>query len=144
MIYLDSSALVKLIISEQETVALHMYLSEHGSTLLTCELALTEVLRVVRRSCYNPQRQLQVSADVLDQRMNATGELLDSIDRIVVDTDTFLRASMAAGDPHLGTLDAIHLVCAIEVGPELTAFITYDQVLARAAERQQLRVTSPQ
>jgi len=51
---------------------------------------------------------------------------------------------MAADDPHLGTLDAIHLVCAIEVGPELTAFITYDQVLARAAERQQLRVTSPQ
>jgi len=85
VIYLDSSALVKLIISEQETVALHMYLSEHRGTLLTCELALTEVLRVVRRSCYNPQRQLQVSAeDVLDQRMNATGELLDSIDRIVV------------------------------------------------------------
>jgi predicted nucleic acid-binding protein len=48
-----------------------------------------------------------------------------------------------ADDPHLGSLDAIHLVCALEIGPELASFITYDRTLARAATRADLPLEQP-
>jgi predicted nucleic acid-binding protein len=43
----------------------------------------------------------------------------------------------------VGSLDAIHLVCAREVGDALTAFVTYDRVLARAAENAGLPLVQP-
>ncbi|GAB3573081.1 type II toxin-antitoxin system VapC family toxin [Amycolatopsis endophytica] len=143
MIYLDSCALVKLVITEKETAALRERLDDHLEEVLTSELALTEVLRVVRRSCYNAQRQLSVDQAELDKRLTTAANLLDWIDRIVVDTDTFLRAGMYADDPHVGSLDAIHLVCALEAGPELRAFITYDKALAHAATLAGLPVEQP-
>ncbi|MGP4018757.1 type II toxin-antitoxin system VapC family toxin [Saccharopolyspora sp. 5N708] len=143
MIYLDSCALVKLIIAEKETEALERRLDGQHSAIVTSELAVTEIVRVVRRSCYDSQRQLHVDQKVLDERLTAAGELLDRIDRIVVDTDTLLRAGMYADDPHLGSLDAIHLVCALEIGPELKSFITYDRTMARAATREGLPLEQP-
>lgn len=143
MIYLDSCAMVKLIITEKETDALERSVRGRHSEIVTSELAITEIVRVVRRSCYDSQRQLVVDQAVLDERLTVAGELLDRIDRIVVDTDTLLRAGMYADDPHLGSLDAIHLVCALEIGPELTSFITYDRTLARAATREGLPVEQP-
>ena len=143
MIYLDSCALVKLLIAEKETDALERRLRGHHSEIVTSELAVTEIVRVVRRSCYDSQRQLLVDQTLLDERLTAAGELLDRIDRIIVDTDTFLRAGMYADDPHLGSLDAIHLVCALEIGPELASFVTYDRTLARAATREGLPLEQP-
>lgn len=143
MIYLDSCALVKLVLAEPETPALQAHLATAPTELVTSELALTEVIRVVRRSCYDPQRELRVDQDVLDQRLAAAGNLLDRVDQIVVDTDTFLRAAMFTDDPHLGSLDAIHLVCALELGTDLRAFITYDKTLARAATAKALSVEQP-
>lgn len=143
MIYLDSSALVKLVVAEKETEALQYHLGSRQAGIVTCDLALTEVLRVVRRSCYTSQRQLRVDQAMLDERLAAAGGLLDRVDRIVVDTDVFLRAGMDTSDPHLGSLDAVHLVCALEVGPELASFITYDRTLARAATERGLPVEQP-
>lgn len=48
-----------------------------------------------------------------------------------------------ADDPHLGSLDAIHLVCALELGPELRSFVTYDKTLARAATDKGLPLAQP-
>lgn len=143
MIYLDSCALMKLILTEKETQALQDYL-ENRPDLITSELAITEIVRVVRRSCYDSQRRPRVSQDILNRRLDAAAELLDRIDHIVVDTDTFLRAGMFADDPHLGSLDAIHLVCALEIGPHLTSFITYDKTLATAAQQRGLSVLQPE
>ncbi|KAA2261247.1 type II toxin-antitoxin system VapC family toxin [Solihabitans fulvus] len=143
MIYLDSCAMVKLIVTEKETQALVRCLSGREQAIVTCELALTEVVRVARRSCYDAQRQLTVDPAVLDDRLAAAGELLDRVDRIIVDTTTFLRAGIHADDPHLGSLDAIHLVCALEIGPELSSFITYDRTLARAATYAGLPLEQP-
>lgn len=143
MIYLDSCALVKLILTEKETQALQDYLDERPD-IVTSELAITEIVRVVRRSCYDSQRRLRVGQDVLNERLAAAAALLDRVDHIVVDTDTFLRAGMFADDPHLGSLDAIHLVCALEIGPQLTSFITYDRTLATAAQQRGLSVLQPE
>jgi predicted nucleic acid-binding protein len=62
---------------------------------------------------------------------------------MLVNTPIFLRAGMYAGDPHVGSLDAIHLVCAQEIGPELMSFVTYDKALARAAAEAGLPVHQP-
>lgn len=107
-------------------------------------VAVTELVRVVRRSCHDFQRHLRVDRIVLDERLTEAGELLDGINRVIVDTDTLLRAGMYGDDPPLGSLDAIHLVCAMEIGPELTSFITYDKALARAAGNHGFPVEQPQ
>jgi hypothetical protein len=143
VIYLDSCALVKLVTTEAETEALRARLADQDTELVTSELALTEVIRVVRRSCYDAQRRLRVEEDVLRRRLTTAGDLLGEIDHVVVDTDTFLRAGMFADDPHLGSLDALHLVCALELGVALTAFVTYDKALANAAAQLGLPVEQP-
>lgn len=143
MIYLDSCALVKLILAEKETQALQQRLSRTQAEIITSNLASTELIRVVRRSCYDSQRQLRVDEATLDRRLVAVGELLQSIDRIPLNNDTLLRAGMFAGDPHLGSLDAIHLVCAMKVGPTLKSFITYDKSLAHAAKQAGLPLEQP-
>lgn len=143
MIYLDSCALIKLVVAEKETAALNEHLAAYPSALVTSELAVTEIVRSVRRACYNAQRQLTVDPDVLSERLAAAGKLLDRVNRVVVDGDTFVRAGMYADEPHLGSLDAIHLVCALEIGPELESFITYDRALARAATAAGLTVQQP-
>jgi len=45
--------------------------------------------------------------------------------------------------PGLRSLDAIHLASALELGPELDAFLTYDRRLAIAARDLGLLVESP-
>jgi predicted nucleic acid-binding protein len=45
-------------------------------------------------------------------------------------------------DPHLGSLDAIHLMTALEL-PSISAFVTYDERQAKAARTAGLNVRSP-
>jgi uncharacterized protein len=133
VIYLDSCALVKLIVTEAETPALMAFLDGRRAEMVSGQPALTEVIRVARRSCYDDQRRLRVGKDELGSRLAAAARILDAIDLVVVDRAVFLAAAALAQDPHVGTLDAIHLACAQEIGPELTAFVTYDKRMAQAA-----------
>ena len=51
MIYLDSSALVKLAVAEPETAALASYLAEHGDqAFVSSSLHRAEVLRAIWRA----------------------------------------------------------------------------------------------
>jgi uncharacterized protein len=47
------------------------------------------------------------------------------------------------GPAGLRTLDAIHLATALEFGPELTAFVSYDERLSEAARAKGLTVIAP-
>jgi predicted nucleic acid-binding protein len=143
VIYLDSCALVKLIVAEKETAALNQHLDGRRAEMVSCQLALTEVLRVVRRSCYDDQRRLKTDAAVLEARMAAAARLLDRIDLVVVDRRIFIAAAAIEHDPHVGSLDAIHLASALEIGTELTSFVTYDRTLARAAVQIGLPLEQP-
>ena len=143
MIYLDSCALVKLILTEKETEALTSFLSDRRSEMVSSQLALTEVVRVVRRSCYDPQRRLAVDPVVRDERIATAARLLDRIDLVIVDRTIFTTAAAFDDDPHVGSLDAIHLVCAKEIGAALDSFVTYDKALARAAAAAGLPLEQP-
>ncbi|MFJ6214658.1 type II toxin-antitoxin system VapC family toxin [Streptomyces sp. NPDC092296] len=131
MIYLDSCALLKLLVREEETAALLTYLSAHGSEgHATSALSQAEVARALVR----------VGAD--RELLDAAEDLLDRVLRIRV-TDTVLRAAGRFPMRHLRTLDAIHLASAAHLEHALTAFITYDKRLGSAAVECGLPVVAP-
>lgn len=129
MIYLDSSALVKLAVEEAETKALTTWLRRRSRTpRLTSDLARVEVPRAVMRS--TPTALLhahQVVARLATVVMS--GPLLDS--------------AAALQPVGLRSLDAVHLASALALEPHLTAFVAYDHRLVDAASEIGLPVHSP-
>ena len=127
MVYLDSSALVKLIVTEPESRALRRYLRTEPQRA-SCALAKVEVVRAVRphgAAATTRARQLLRRLDLIQ----LDDELLDS------------AATLNGGV--LRSLDAIHLAAAQAIGDELTAIVTYDERMAAAAERLGLVVQAP-
>lgn len=117
MVYLDSSALVKLVVLEPESRALRAYLRGEPDRI-SCGLARTEVLRAVR-----PSGRVA---------MAAARRVLRGIDLIRLD-DALLDAAGMLEPLGLRSLDAIHLAAAQLVAPALRAVVTYDRRMAEAA-----------
>lgn len=129
MIYLDSSALMKLVREEAETGALREWLSPQSTTpVVTSELGRLEVLRAARRA----------GSEVLTEARAVIGDVdLVPLDHGVQDL------ACDIGDPLLRTLDALHLASAVLLRDELTAFVAYDHRLAEAARATGLPTTTP-
>lgn len=127
--YLDSSAIVKLVVIEPESDALATWRADRDrdDVLMTCELAIAEVLRAIGR----------VEGDV-----DVALAHLDSLDQLVMDRDLLLAAA-ALGPPGIRTLDAIHLAAAMAAGDELSGILTYDDRMADAARRLGLATLAP-
>lgn len=126
--YLDTSALVKLVVAEPETSALRTWLNETNRDPVACNLARTELLRAVRRAA--PDRLLQARA------------VLDSITLVDVTASLFEEAGRL--DPEtLRSLDAIHLAAALDLADDLDSVVTYDERLAAAARSNGVAVTTP-
>ena len=115
--YLDSSALVKLIVEEAESVALVDELSGWGEQA-SSGLARVEVVRAAReRGVAEVRRAQQVIADL--ELVRLSDELLDAA---------------ALLDPlPLRSLDAIHIATAQSLGDALGALITYDERMLAVA-----------
>lgn len=129
MIYLDSSALLKLVFLEPETTELRQWvLDRAGLTLTSSELAKVEV----QRGC------LRVDVGLLP----AARQLLSGISLIPLSGDVINQAG-TLGDPNLRSLDALHLASALSVASELTAFVSYDRRLAAAAAAASLQTVVP-
>lgn len=129
MIYLDSSALLKLLFEERESDALEGWLGEHGGTpVVSSELARVEVLRASRR--------LNVSS------VPAARALLRQLDLVSLSSALIGEASELE-DHLLRTLDALHLASALSLGDDLSAFVAYDHRLAAAATSAGLRPLQP-
>jgi predicted nucleic acid-binding protein len=126
-VYLDSSALVKLVVREPESAALVRHLRGHPRRV-SCGLARVEVVRAVRP---------HGDAAVARARALLRGTSLIRID------DALLDAAAALGGANLRSLDAIHLAGALALGRGLRAIITYDRRMADAAEERGLRVQAP-
>jgi predicted nucleic acid-binding protein len=129
MIYLDSSALVKLALAEPESAALTDYLGKHrGQALVSSTLHRAEVMRAIWRAEPGalPRAQRIVRRIAL---VSLSHELLDN-------AGTQAPAS-------LDTAAAIHLASALAIKRDLTAFVCYDRQLLEAAEGVGLPVVSP-
>jgi uncharacterized protein len=125
--YLDSSAIVKLVVREAESSALRRYLRRRGP-LLSSALARTEVLRSLLRA--GP------AALVRGQDALACLDLVRLGNRV-------LDGAGMLPPPDLRSLDAIHLATAQQLAEDLGPFITYDERMAAAGRALGLRVVSP-
>ncbi|MBK9239858.1 MAG: type II toxin-antitoxin system VapC family toxin [Acidobacteria bacterium] len=128
-VYLDASAIVKLVVPEAETDALISALAEWPDRV-TSVVARVEVHRALRRAGATPSQRTRADA------------VLAGLVLIRVDEPVLARA-VALRDPHLRALDAIHLATALSLGDDPEAFIAYDTRLAQAAKTQRLPVAHP-
>jgi predicted nucleic acid-binding protein len=128
-LYLDASALVKLVTVEQESSALRGYLSAADSDAeFTAAITRTELVRAATRLR---------KPDIVRQ----ANRLLTKLQFVEFST-ALLDAAAALPPPELRTLDAIHLAAALSA-PDLRAFVTYDRRLADAAAAAGMAVVSP-
>ena len=127
-LYLDASAIVKLVIDESESPAVRERVAD-ARQLFTNRIAVVEVGRAVQR---------QSEVDASDQ----FSAVLNGLS--IIELDVSAAESAAKLEPRgLRSLDAIHLASAMALGEELGAFVTYDLRLADAARAAGLPVLAP-
>jgi predicted nucleic acid-binding protein len=113
-IYLDSSALVKLVQREAESESLPRFLRRRrDDRLVTSTLARVEVVRAVLGGGPNA--------------VASARRQLSRLDQISLDADLLDRAATLAPSDFVRSQDAIHLSAAQVVGAELRAVVTYDE-----------------
>jgi predicted nucleic acid-binding protein len=132
VLYLDSSAIVKLAVREPETAALEVELSR-WSLRATSSITTIEVSRATARA-REQQRSVLPPRDV--------AALLSTTVEMVL-TDRVRQTASMLAPPGLRTLDAIHVASALALGTDLAAVVTYDVRMQRAAARYRLRVLAP-
>lgn len=129
MIYLDTSAIVKIVVAEPESAALVEWLNDRSDTpWATSVIGQIEVMRAANR--------------VGPATAAAARRLLETIDTLVL-SDAIVAVAESIGPSELRTLDTIHLATAHVYRPSLDAFCVYDRRLVAAAEAQQLPVAAP-
>lgn len=124
VLFLDSSAVTKLVVAEPESAALSERLA--GRVLVASALLVTEVSRAVRRA-------------VGRSHDSVLAEVLGVIDLVVVDRG-ILRTAADFEPASLRTLDAVHLASALALGDRVDALIGYDDRLLEAARAAGLAV----
>lgn len=125
--YLDSSAIVKLVVREPESAALRRWL-RRKRPLVSSALARTEVLRALLPAG--------------EEALNRGRAVLRSLNLLRVN-DRVLDAAGLLPPFALRSLDAIHLATARELGDELGSLVTYDDRMAAAARALGHRITAP-
>jgi predicted nucleic acid-binding protein len=126
-VYLDSSAIVKLVVREPETDALLAFL-EARQIRVTSALARVEVVRAVRRHGH--------SATV------RAAALLDGLSLLALD-DALLDSAATIDAHELRSLDAIHIASAQQLEGELDALVSYDERMLTAARSLGVPVSRP-
>ncbi|MEZ0072213.1 type II toxin-antitoxin system VapC family toxin [Planotetraspora sp. GP83] len=130
-IYLDTSALLKLAVREDESVMLEAWLrdeAQQGVGWATSTLTEVELPRAAGRA--DPESLVNVPV------------LLSGLTLIEMDAE--IRRNAASITPFgLRTLDAIHLASALYLGRALSTLVTYDRRLADAARRAGVKVEAP-
>ena len=128
-VYLDSSAVLKLVVPEAESRALWAWLHAWPDQF-TSSLANVEVVRALRRRTSSATTMTRADA------------VMSAITTVHLD-GAILKTAGQLKDPLLRSLDAIHLGAALSIGDYPEAFVTYDERLAAAARRLKMKVASP-
>ena len=128
-LYMDTSALVKLVVAGDESPSLRSFLRERAEdNLFSAALARTELLRAVAAN------GTQAIADAR--------KLLSGLDTVVL-TRQLLDDAGTLQPMRLRSLDAIHLVAAQRAGDTLRAVVTYDARMLSAAADLEIATASP-
>jgi len=125
-VYLDSSALVKLIVEEPESEDLRDFVGDRA--VVSSMIARTEVIRAVART--EPER------------VGAAEKVLGETSLIIADGPVAWAAAWVE-PASVRSLDAIHLATAQRLEIGLEAIVTYDRRMADAARVAGMPVASP-
>jgi uncharacterized protein len=126
--YLDTSAAVKLLMTERESPALRRWLRRRPERA-SAALLRVELVRVVRRAGF-PRLIPEVR------------RLLAGIHLIRLD-DALLERAADLDPTELRSLDSIHLAAAASLGDDLAAVVSYDDRLLAAATSLGLPTATP-
>lgn len=127
IVYVDSSAIVKLAVREPESGALRQYLRRRRP-LVCSALARTEVVRAV--------------LPLGPPAVRRAREVLSRFDLVRL-SDRILAAAAELEPYHVRSLDAIHLATARLLGDTLRRIVTYDDRMTGAARHLGFTVVSP-
>jgi predicted nucleic acid-binding protein len=125
-VYLDRSALVKLVVEEPESEDLRAFVGDRA--VVSSMIARTEVIRVVART--EPER------------IGTAERVLGETSLIIADGSVAWAAAWVE-PASVRSLDAIHLATAQKLEVGLDAIVTYDRRMAEAARVAGMRVAAP-
>jgi predicted nucleic acid-binding protein len=126
MWYIDSSALVKLVVLERESEALVRFVHAQDGSIVTSDLGSVEVMRFGHRH----------------EVPELARAVVDSIARLRVTYEIWERAGAILPRTSLRALDAIHIACAAST-PSVRGIVTYDARMADAASILGVAVHAP-
>lgn len=130
MIYLDTSALVKLVVEEAETAALRKWLAARAiQPRVTSTVSRVELVRAV---AHHGSEYRDRARELLTHRL----------DLLYMDDQTLDRAADLP-PAVLRSLDAIHLATGLGLGDALSAFVAYDKRLSQAVTEVGLQAVRP-
>jgi predicted nucleic acid-binding protein len=127
-VYLDSSALVKLVLPEPETASLLLTLREWPDRV-TSEISVVEVIRAAQRA--------SLRAEVRRRARSVMAAL-----HLLRMEESILESASTLAPARLRTLDSIHLASALSL-ETVAGMIVYDSRLAQAARDSGLKVLAP-
>jgi len=127
LIYVDTSAFLKLIIDEPESAVVGTYFADE-TEVVSSSLLVVEARRGTLRKAPRRLPRLDV--------------LLERVEKIAI-SDAVLESAGRLPDPMLRSLDAIHLATALLIREDVDVFLTYDDRLATAARAHGIPAESP-
>ena len=127
-VYLDSSALVKLVLPEPETASLLLTLREWPDRV-TSEISVVEVIRAAQRA--------SLRAEVRRRARSVMAAL-----HLLRMEESILESASTLAPARLRTLDSIHLASALSL-ETVAGMIVYYSRLAQAARDSGLKVLAP-
>jgi predicted nucleic acid-binding protein len=132
VIYIDTSAFMKLAWREDESPALERYLADRADgaddRLVSSALIAIEARRTVLREDAT--------------RLPRSDVLLTRVGQVAI-TGAVVESASRLPDPSLRSLDAIHLATALLLGNEVEVLVSYDKRMCAAAQAHGIATISP-
>lgn len=125
-IYIDSSAILKLIIREKESEAV---ISIPRARFITSEISRVEVTRAILR--YEPKA------------LKGAEQVFKNLNFVKIDSQTLVQAERLPDRINIRALDAIHIAVASKMGLSISSVLTYDKQMAKAAKALGFEVLAP-
>lgn len=135
ILYVDTSALLKLLVREAESTAIEAELLQWPN-LATSVITEVELPRAVARA-REERPEAVIDGSLILQGVIASAAIIELGDEIVT-------AARNVEPIYVGALDAIHVASALSLGPELTGVATYDHRMAEALTRAHIKVIAPE
>jgi uncharacterized protein len=135
ILYVDTSALLKLLVREAESTAIERELLT-WKELATSVIAEVELPRAVARA------REERSEAVIDGSVVLQGVLSSAA--IVPLSEGIVAAARKVKPIHVGALDAIHIASALSLGVQLAGVATYDKRMQDALKLLGIQVIAPE